>query len=309
MKQSWKTLRGAERSNWFVVPEESLDSESFFDIVIPRRRLQGPPSVLPPDRGVRHEIDLVTETENCVTCQRTLSKEQYDVIDAILRASTTQRESKSLIRHPRFVFGSRTESGVSLNDWSVPNSLKQLRQWLGLANYLPKYMRNFAALIQPLTTLLNVEWEWSKDHHDDCPVHMTLMHPNLGLSRAERFSAYKNMAVFAEVKKSWRKPPLLATANHDNTFLVVCDASDYAIGYALMQNDDEGQKRAVSYQSRRYRPAERTYPVYDKELLAMRYAYLTFRVYLLGEERFAIYPDNASLRTAVTTPHLSQRML
>ncbi|KAF1334824.1 Pol protein, partial [Globisporangium splendens] len=174
------------------------------------------------------------------------------------------------------------EKVKAIDDWPVPKNVKQLRQWLGLANYLHKYTRNYAALVQPLTQLLkkDVEWKWSKDHE----------------------------TAFEEVKRSLREAPVLALPNHDKPFHVVCDASDYAIGCALMQHDDEGHERVVSYQSRQLRPAERNYPVHDKELLAMKYSLVKFRVYLLGEERFAIYTDHASLRTAVKTPHLSQRM-
>ncbi|KAF1313537.1 reverse transcriptase, partial [Globisporangium splendens] len=152
------------------------------------------------------------------------------------------------------------EKVKAIDDWPVPQNVKQLRQWLGLANYLHKYTRNYAALVQPLTQLLkkDIEWEWSSDHQ----------------------------AAFAEVKRSLREAPVLAIANHDKPFHV----------------------RVVSYQSRQLRPAERNYPVHDKELLAMKYSLVKFRVYLLGEERFAIYTDHASLRTAVKTPHLSQRM-
>ncbi|KAG3079066.1 hypothetical protein PI125_g20807 [Phytophthora idaei] len=89
---------------------------------------------------------------------------------------------------------------------------------------------------------------------------------------------------------------------------VVCDASDFAIGCALMQFDNEGKERVVSYQLRQLKPAERNYPVHDKQLLAMRYALIKFSVYLLGEESFAVYTDHASLRTAMKTPRLSQRM-
>ncbi|GMF17479.1 unnamed protein product [Phytophthora fragariaefolia] len=91
-------------------------------------------------------------------------------------------------------------------------------------------------------------------------------------------------------------------------FHVVCDASDFAIGCALMQFDDDGHERVVSYQSRKMKPAKRNYPVHDKELLAMRYALIKFRVYLLGEQTFAVYTDHESLRTAMKSPHLSQRM-
>ena len=57
-----------------------------------------PPSILPPDRGLRHEIDLVPGTKYCVTRQWPLSKEQCDVIDDFFRAkhaAGTVREIKS----------------------------------------------------------------------------------------------------------------------------------------------------------------------------------------------------------------------
>ncbi|KAG2793720.1 hypothetical protein PC129_g23530 [Phytophthora cactorum] len=47
---------------------------------------KNPPMGLPPDRGVRHEIDLVPGTKYCVTRQWPLPKEQCDVIDAFFRA-------------------------------------------------------------------------------------------------------------------------------------------------------------------------------------------------------------------------------
>ncbi|KAG4234677.1 hypothetical protein PC116_g17149 [Phytophthora cactorum] len=75
-----------------------------------------------------------------------------------------------------------------------------------------------------------------------------------------------------------------------------------------MQHDHEGRDRVVYYQSRQLKPAQRNYPVHDKELLAMKYALAKFRVYLLGSGPFVVYTDHASLRTAVKSPHISQRM-
>ena len=55
--------------------EDSLDPfyplvKEFQDVVC-----HNPPSILPPDRGVRHEIDLVPGTKYCVTRQWPLPKE------------------------------------------------------------------------------------------------------------------------------------------------------------------------------------------------------------------------------------------
>ncbi|KAE9295985.1 hypothetical protein PF008_g24126 [Phytophthora fragariae] len=171
----------------------------------------------------------------------------------------------------------------SICSWPTPKNQTELRQWLGLANYLHKYTKDYAGLIQPMSSLLkkDVAWNWRPEHQD----------------------------AFDAVKKSLASAPVLMLPDTSRPFHVVCDASDFAIGCALMQFDAEGRERIVSYQSRQMKPAEKNYPVHDKELLAMRYALIKFRVYLLGEQTFAVYTDHASLRTAMKSPHLSQRMV
>ncbi|KAG3150068.1 hypothetical protein PI124_g23442 [Phytophthora idaei] len=75
-----------------------------------------------------------------------------------------------------------------------------------------------------------------------------------------------------------------------------------------MQHDHDPRDRVGYCLSRQLKPAECNYPVHDKELLAMKYALAKFRVYLLGSGPFVVYTDHASLRTAVKSPHISQRM-
>ncbi|GMF24146.1 unnamed protein product [Phytophthora lilii] len=148
------------------------------------------------------------------------------------------------------------EKVSSICSWPTPKNQTELRQWLGLANYLHKYTKNYAGLIHPLSSLLkDVAWSWRTEHHK----------------------------AFETVKQSLSSAPVLMLPDPSKPFHVVCDASDFAIGCALMQFDNEGHERVVSYQSRQMKPAEKNYPVHDKELLAMRYALIEFRVYLLGE--------------------------
>ncbi|KAE9336202.1 hypothetical protein PR003_g12624 [Phytophthora rubi] len=118
----------------------------------------------------------------------------------------------------------------------------------------------------------------------------------------------KHQDAFDAVKNSLASPPVLMLPDTSRPFHVECDASDFAIGCARMQFDADSRERVVSYQSRQMKPAEKNYPVHDKELLAMCYALIKFRVYLLGEQTFAVYPDHASQRTAMKSSHLSQRM-
>ncbi|POM78719.1 Reverse transcriptase [Phytophthora palmivora] len=64
-----------------------------------------PPSQLPPDRGVRHEIDLVPGTKYCVPRQCPLPREQCEVIDAFFAEKAKSgmvRKSKSPQSTPTF---------------------------------------------------------------------------------------------------------------------------------------------------------------------------------------------------------------
>jgi hypothetical protein len=111
----------------------------------------------------------------------------------------------------------------SICSWPTPKNQTELRQWMGLANFLHKYTKDYAGLIQPMSSLLNkdVTWEWRPEHHD----------------------------AFDAVKKSLASAPVLMLPDTSRPFHVMCDASDVAIGCTLMQFDDESRERVVSYQS------------------------------------------------------------
>lgn len=57
----------------------------------------------------------------------------------------------------------------SICSWPELRDQKQLRQWLGLANYLHHYAKSFASLVRPLSQLLKKDttWIWRKDSHPD----------------------------------------------------------------------------------------------------------------------------------------------
>ncbi|GMF23279.1 unnamed protein product [Phytophthora fragariaefolia] len=167
-------------------------------------------------------------------------------------------------------------------EWPVPLNQKDLRKWLGLANYLHKYSENYAEMARPLSNLLkkDAEWRWNAEHQH----------------------------AFEAINDSLLHAPILVLPDPDRPFNVVCDASDFAIGCALLQADAEGRERVIAFESRQLKAAEKNYPVHDKELLAMKYTLVKFRIHLLGSKPFVIYTDHASLRNATQSPHHSQRM-
>ncbi|GMF44420.1 unnamed protein product [Phytophthora fragariaefolia] len=109
------------------------------------------------------------------------------------------------------------EKVCAIAQWPVPVLQKDLRKWLGLANYLHKYSANYAEMARPLTNLLKKDavWSWT--------------------SEAQQ--------AFEAIKNSLQSAPILALPDEDRPFSVVCDASDFAIGCALLQVDAEGRER------------------------------------------------------------------
>ena len=57
----------------------------------------------------------------------------------------------------------------------------------------------------------------------------------------------EHQAALDAVKKSLASDPVLTVPDDSKPFHVVCDASDFAIECALMQFDDEGRERVVSF--------------------------------------------------------------
>ncbi len=123
------------------------------------------------------------------------------------------------------------EKVKAINDWPSPTCKTELQQWLGIANYLHRFTSNMAELSVPLTELLQKDapFEWTEAREE----------------------------AFQRVKKSQVEAPILALPDYDRPFFVVCDASNYAIGAALLQTDDKGLYRAISYQSRRLQGSEK----------------------------------------------------
>ncbi|KAG3231266.1 hypothetical protein PI124_g23639 [Phytophthora idaei] len=155
-------------------------------------------------------------------------------------------------------------------EWPVPKNQEDLRKWLGLANYLHKYSANYAEMARPLSNLLKKDapWCWEVGHDE----------------------------AFQAVKESLLRAPILALPDLDRPCSVVCDASDFAIGCALLQADADGRERVIAFESRQLKAAEKNYPVHDKELLAMKYtlvatslsengkmAFILCRIQLRGE--------------------------
>src|SRR3954447_15755199 len=109
---------------------------------------------------------------------------------------------------------------------------------------------------------------------------------------------------FSRTQKSFNISTSLRIADPDLPYYVNVDASGYAIGGWLSQDDGNGH-RPVAYFSRKMTAAERNYPVHEQELLALLDAIKVWRPYLEGK-KFRAYTDHRSLVWLQTQSTLSR---
>ena len=82
-----------------------------------------PPSVIPPDRGVLHEIDLVPGIKYCITRSWTLPKEQCEVVEEFLSAKhAAGMLCKSKYRHSTPTFCVKKTNGK----WRIVHTYNKL---------------------------------------------------------------------------------------------------------------------------------------------------------------------------------------
>ncbi|POM63070.1 reverse transcriptase, partial [Phytophthora palmivora] len=155
---------------------------------------------------------------------------------------------------------------------------------LGLSNAPATFNRLVTQLFRPLRTFAQDIFVHSRAEDGQTAMEVHLRHLRRGFEVMRANKLYANIDkckdadwiwerqhqdAFDSIKASLQVAPVLSLPDENKSFSVVCDASDYAIGCALLQKDDERHERAISFQSRQLKTAERNYPVHDKELLAM----------------------------------------
>lgn len=93
---------------------------------------------------------------------------------------------------------------------------------------------------------------------------------------------------------------ILALPNHQRTFEIETDESDYTMGAALMQHG-----KPICYHSETFSSAIVNYPTYDKELYALVQSVKKWKHYLMGKET-VIHTDHQPLQHFYSQSKLQQ---
>ena len=92
-------------------------------------------------------------------------------------------------------------------EWPVLKSVKEVQNFLGLANYYRQFVKDFAIIAKPLheTTRKGKKWEWGE----------------------------KQQRAFEELKRRFMTEPVLVTPDLDKEMRVEANTLDFAIGGML----------------------------------------------------------------------------
>ena len=132
-------------------------------------------------------------------------------------------------------------------DWPKPQTVHDVRSFLGLASYCRRFIHGFSQIAGPLTELTRstVKWKWE--------------------SAQERS--------FLAMKIALATAPVLRLPDFDHQFVVTTDASDVAIR-AILQQDVGMGLQPIAFASRKLQQAEVRYSAYERELLGIVWALL-----------------------------------
>ena len=158
----------------------------------------------------------------------------------------------------------------AVEEMPSPADKPALLRFLGMVNYMSKFIPNLAELTQPLRELLHkdVAWHWSE--------------------RQEK--------AFRSIKGKLTSDAILQYYDVEKSTTVSVDASSYGLGACLLQ---EG--RPVCYASRSLSSAERNYAQIEKELLAIVYGCTKFHQYVYGK-KVRVQTDHKPLEALFRKP-------
>lgn len=170
----------------------------------------------------------------------------------------------------------------AIREFPRPCDRRQLQGFLGVCGYYRRFVMKHSDYIVPFRELLQADspWRWTENH----------------------------TIAFQKLKENFLRAVTICHYIPDGRFFLQCDASDSGISGVLFQYDDQGDQRIVSITSRVLTKSEINWTTTEKELCAIIYSLLKFRMFLYGQE-FDIITDHQALTFIKSTPYYNMRLL
>jgi len=155
---------------------------------------------------------------------------------------------------------------VSINNFPVPKTQKNIRQLLGKINFYYEYIQNSAIILDPLHNLLrkNQRFVWSME----C------------------------QKAFENIKKLLCSQPVLEIFDKDLPIKIYTDASLEGVGAILKQTQLNGKEKPVAYFSKKLNAAKKKKKAIYLECLAIKETVRYWQYWLIGK---SVYSDHKPL--------------
>lgn len=187
----------------------------------------------------------------------------------------------------------------AVEDWKTPETLRELRGFLGLSGYYRRFIPKYAEIAHPLQCLVRGGQETTGRKRKKQPTARDER------SIKDKWDSSCNDA-FNKLKRSLTTAPVLGFPDFNREFILETDASFHGLGAVLSQQQEHGLV-VLSYASRGLRPTERNMQNYSSmklELLALYWAIAQkYRDLLIGS-KFTVYTDNNPLSYLQSTAKL-----
>lgn len=158
---------------------------------------------------------------------------------------------------------------ISIKNFPIPKTQKNVRQFLGKINFYNKYIPNIAITLEPMHRLLrkNQKFIWSTE-----------------CQRA-----------FDKMKEILCSQPVLTIFDPELAINIYTDASILGIGAVLKQPQMNGEEKPVAYFSKKLNEAQKKKKAIYLECLAIKECVKYWQYWLIGR-KFTVFSDHQPLK-------------
>ncbi len=313
------------RSGYYQIPMAEEDKEKtaficplgFFQFERMPQGITGAPAtfqrLMERAVGDMHLLQVIVYLDDIIVFGRTLEEHEerlLKVLDRLKECGLKVSIDKCQFCQPkvRYVGHIVSVAGVSpdpekieaVTRWKMPTNLKSLRSFLGFCGFYRRFIKDYSAIVRPLTELTKGYPPTSgrtKKQADGQPY----------FKESDPFGErWDDMCIsaFNKVIHCLTHAPVLAFADPNKSYVLHVDASMNRLG-AVLNQEHSGGLRPVAYASRKLSGSETRYPVHQLEFLALKWAVVDkFHDYLYGAQ-FTIMTDNNPLTYVLSSAKLN----